>query len=75
VTETKKSWLPTRKWFANQTIAVGGWLVALIGANWEVTQALQITAVGIVVAAATSYWLPNESTPGGVARKSTRRRR
>lgn len=75
MTETKKSWLPTHKWFANQVIAVGGWLVALINANWEVTQALQITAVGIVVAAITSYVLPNQNTPGGVARKATRHRR
>lgn len=67
--ETTKSLLPTRKWWANQAVAIGGWLVALINANWHLTPALEITAVGIAVAALTAYLLPNENTPGGVARR------
>lgn len=68
--ETKKSWLPTNKWFATQVTAVSAWLVALINNGWDLTASLQIMAVGIVAQAIIGYLVPNESTPGGVPRTS-----
>lgn len=55
---------PTRKWYVAQVTAVGSWLIAAINAGWDIGAPLQIMAVGIVVAAAATWLVPNaESTP------------
>jgi hypothetical protein len=71
-THKQKSLKPTRKWLVAQATAVGAWLVAAINAGWHITAALQIMAVGIVVAALATYWTPNVNEPGGVARRRSR---
>jgi hypothetical protein len=47
-----------------RTVAVGTWLVAAINADWHIGPALQIMAVGIVVAAVGAYLTPNASDKG-----------
>jgi len=67
---TEKSFMPTRKWFANAVPVVAGWLVALIQNEWVVNTELQISAVGIVAGLLTSYLVSNENSPGGVPRRA-----
>jgi hypothetical protein len=61
----KKSWLPTRKWWAATVVALGA-----IATLWVTTGAFDrdvaIAVIGAVVQAATTYLVPNQDTPGGV---------
>lgn len=66
--ETRKSRMPTNKWFVTQVTALSAWLVALIENGWEFTSSLQIVLVGIVAQAIIGYIIPNDQAPGGVAR-------
>jgi hypothetical protein len=68
-THTQKSLMPTRKWLVAQGTAVASWLVAAINADWHITAALQIMAIGIAVEALATYWTPNVNEAGGVARR------
>lgn len=69
MTGTKKSLLPTRKWVVQQVGAVGTWLIAAVNAGWHIGPALQITAIGIGVAAVAAWLTPNANTPAGVPRR------
>jgi hypothetical protein len=64
VVAVKKTWVPTRKWFYAQAIALGGLATSAIQSGWDETES--VLAVGIVVQAIVTYVLPNEDTPGGV---------
>lgn len=64
--------MPTRKWITAQVVAIGAWLVAAINAGWHIHEALQITAVGIVVQAISTWLVPNQGTPGGVPAKRSK---
>lgn len=58
-------WVPTRKWVVGQITALGALVTMVVttgGWNQEETVAL----VGLLVAGATSYLVPNLDTPGGV---------
>jgi len=61
----KKSWLPTRKWWAATVVALGA-----IATMWVTKGAFDrdvaIAAIAAVVQAATTYIVPNQDTPGGV---------
>jgi hypothetical protein len=65
---TKSLW-PTRKWFVAQATAGGSLVIALIEAEWDFTNPLQIVAVGLVVEAFSTWLIPNANTPGGVPLK------
>lgn len=64
----EKTWLPTKKWFAQLTGAV-----ATILASWIITGAFDDVERGMagtaLVALAASYWKSNDDTPGGVPEK------
>jgi hypothetical protein len=62
-----KSWLPTRKWFAAQVVALAGVATSALDSGWDSTETKLLIAV--VVQAAVTYLLPNDSTPGGVPLK------
>lgn len=69
-TPRKKSWLPTRKWFATQVTALTALAVAFAElGHWNTT--LSISAIGLVSQAALGYILPNADTPGGVPTKES----
>ena len=61
----KKSWMPTRKWWAATVIALGA-----IATVWVTKGAfdrdMAIALIAAVVQAATTYLVPNQDTPGGV---------
>lgn len=61
----QSSWRPTRKWIAN--LATG---VAAIVGSWIVTGAFDDVERGLAAALlaqlATTYFVPNSPTPGGV---------
>jgi len=60
----KKSWLPTRKWLAGVVTAAGAFLINWIQAG-EFNTEIQVTLVGVVVAALSAYLVPNDTNPGG----------
>jgi hypothetical protein len=61
----KKSWLPTRKWWAATVVALGA-IATLWVTNGAFDRDVAIAAIAAVVQAATSYLVPNQDTPGGV---------
>ena len=61
----KKSWLPTRKWWAATVIALGA-IATLWVTKGAFDRDVAIAAIAAVVQAATSYLVPNQDTPGGV---------
>jgi hypothetical protein len=71
-TVTKKSWLPTRKWFAAEVTAAGTLAVMLLTGDKTVTDPEVVAIVGFVVQALTTFFLPNADTPGGVPLKTKR---
>jgi hypothetical protein len=64
----RKSWMPTRKFWAMLTAGL-----ASIAASWIVTGAFDDVERGmaatLLVAAVGAYWKSNEDTPGGVPLK------
>ena len=69
----KKSWLPTRKWLANETTAAGTLAVMLLTGDKTITDPETIAIIGFVVQAIVTYVLPNKSgsEQGGVPLKGT----
>jgi hypothetical protein len=61
----KKSWLPTRKWWAATVIALGA-IATLWVTKGAFDRDVAIAAIAAVVQAVTSYLVPNQDTPGGV---------
>jgi len=61
----KKSWLPTRKWWAATVIALGA-IATLWVTKGAFDRDVAIALIAAVVQAATSYLVPNQDTPGGV---------
>jgi hypothetical protein len=61
----KKSWMPTRKWWAATVIALGA-----IATVWVTKGAFDrdvaIALIAALVQAVTTYLVPNQDTPGGV---------
>jgi hypothetical protein len=53
----KATWIPSRKWIASQVTLLGGLAISAIDEGWTSTQWKAM--VGIAVAAAVSYLLPN----------------
>jgi hypothetical protein len=68
MTETVRSWVPTRKWFALLVTDV-----ASILASWLVTGDFnapeRAMAAAALVSLAATYATPNENTPAGVPRR------
>ena len=60
------SWKPTRKWWAAAVTGAVGLAVMLLTGDSEVTDPEIVAIGGYVSAQAAAYFLPNESTPGGV---------
>jgi ABC-type enterochelin transport system permease subunit len=65
----QKSARPTNKWLAGQATLIGTFLIALIQNKWQLSSELQVTLVGLVIQAITTYLVPNTDTPGGVPTK------
>jgi mannose/fructose/N-acetylgalactosamine-specific phosphotransferase system component IIC len=58
-------WRPTRKWVVGQVTALGALVTMFVTTGgWD--QEETIALVGLAVAAATSYLVPNLDAPGGV---------
>lgn len=56
---------PTRKWIAAQVVALGAIAIAAATTGtWDTEETVAL--IGWAVQAATSYLVPNDSTPGGV---------
>jgi hypothetical protein len=62
-----KSWVPTRKWFAAQAVAIAGIATSYVDSGWDATETK--LCIAVAVQAVVTYLLPNESTPGGVPLK------
>lgn len=63
--DRRRGWVPTRKWIVGQITALGAVLTMVVTTGgWS--QEATIALVGLLVAAATSYLVPNLGTPGGV---------
>lgn len=62
-----KSLLPTRKWVAAQIVGAAAIATSAVESGWDPTETKLVIA--LVVQAAITYLLPNESTPGGVPLK------
>lgn len=61
----KSSAAPTNKWWAAQVVAAGALATMYFTTGgWDTEES--VAAVGLVVGAATTYLIPNDSTPGGV---------
>lgn len=56
----KKTWVPSRKWFASQITLLTGLMLTVVDEGWTNTQWKGL--IGIVSAAAISYLLPNAET-------------
>lgn len=64
------SWLPTRKWWAALVTALGALATMVVTTGgWD--QEETVAAIGIVVARAVAYLVPNQATPGGVPPKGS----
>lgn len=64
-TGRQRGWAPTRKWIVGQITALGALLTMVVTTGgWS--QQATVALVGLLVAAATSYLVPNLDTPGGV---------
>lgn len=61
-------WFPTRKWMVGQITALGALLTMVVTTGgWD--QEETVALVGLVVAGATAYLVPNLDAPGGVSRQ------
>jgi hypothetical protein len=65
----KKSWLPTRKWWAATVVALGA-IATLWVTKGAFDRDVAIAVIGAFVQAATTYIVPNQDTPGGVPTRS-----
>ena len=68
--QTKKSWVPTKKWIVAQVTALGGLAIMLLTGDSEVTDPEIIAVVTFFVQAIATYLVPNADTAGGVPRKA-----
>ncbi|MEW9547230.1 hypothetical protein [Nonomuraea sp. NPDC050783] len=62
---TRKSLMPTRKWWAMLVVALGAIAVSWVSAG-QLTKETAIALIGVVVQAVATYLVPNDDTPGGV---------
>jgi hypothetical protein len=61
------SWVPTRKWWAAQAVALAGIATSYVDSGWDATETK--LCIAVAVQAVVTYLLPNEDTPGGVPLK------
>lgn len=52
------NWVPSRKWFAAQAVALGALVTSAVESGWDATEWKLV--IGIVVQAIVTYLLPNE---------------
>jgi hypothetical protein len=64
---SRKSWLPTRKWWAAQVVALAAVATSWVESGWDDTESKLVIAWAVQAAA--TYLLPNDDTPGGVPRR------
>lgn len=67
--DTKSPW-PTRKWWAALVTGLGALIILWINQGREVTDAVLIALVSLVVERIVAYMIPNKDTPGGVPLRS-----
>ena len=62
---SRKSYWPTRKWWAATVIAIGA-IATLWVTKGEFDKDVMLATIGVIVQAITTYLVPNQDTPGGV---------
>lgn len=64
VVPAQKSWVPTRKWFAAQAVALAAVATSAVDSGWDATEWKLL--IGVAVQAVVTYLVANQDTPGGV---------
>lgn len=69
MSETKKSWFPTRKWWVQFVVSLGTVATMLWTGDGINTDDEKKAVIGLGVALAGTYLMPNDNTPGGIPRR------